>query len=319
MTAAPKLTLFNTVVVVSLLIAPVAPQCVICPDGTKNLAFPDRIVPFFNLDGGNANPSCQQLADAAEAADSRMVDCDLVKAQAGYCGCDGVQPEQKCSFCPDGAEPANKDLVAPSTDVCGDLYTYAEYLSEEDCGSRRFNSMQGLAYICGCPGVKAQCSLCPDGSPPPLLDKEAQPTGETCSEMALIIEAFTADVCVDSDTTVLVSAARCGCADSKFPVCSVQQNTHLCTHELLDTVPDQDCECHSFCDGEWVQCHNFPGGLLNSQVCTGVPVSGCNRASATGQNTSAATSATQLGTSSIITIAFAVGSALILFTNIMYS
>lgn len=258
--------------------------CMMCPDGSVELAYPDRIVPFFNLGGDNSNPTCQQVAAAAQTTES--VNCALVQAQAGYCGCAGVQPQRQCSFCPDGSEPANTDTIAPSNDKCGDLFTYIEHLGEDDCKSNRFRSMQGLAYLCGCPGVEPQCSVCPDGSPPPLLDATAMPTGETCRDMLEVIQGYTADVCVDSDTTVLVTAARCGCPGSEFPVCSVQQNSHLCTHALLDTVPDQDCECYSFCDGQFSTCFDFPGGLLSAQVCPGVAVSGCNRASATGEQKS---------------------------------
>ena len=259
-------------------------SCMMCPDGSVDLAYPDRIVPFFNLGGNNSNPTCQQVAAAAQSTES--VNCAVVQAQAGYCGCAGVEPQRKCSFCPDGSKPANADTVSPSNDKCGDLFTYIEYLGEQDCESNRLRSMQGLAYLCGCPGVEPQCTVCPDGSPPPLLDVIAMPTGETCREMLEVIESYTADVCIDSDTTVLVTAARCGCPGSEFPVCSVQQNSHLCTHDLLDTVPDQDCECYSFCDGQFSTCFDFPGGILNAQVCPGVAVSGCNRASATGEQKS---------------------------------
>ena len=92
------------------------------------------------------------------------------------------------------------------------------------------------------------------------------------------IQGYTADVCEDSETTVTVSAARCDCPESPFPICSVQQNPHLCTDDLLDSAIEEDCECYSFCDGEFTTCYDFPGGLLNSQLCPGVPVSGCNRA-----------------------------------------
>lgn len=262
--------------------------CMICSDGTKDLEYPNRVVPFFNLDGRNADPTCQEIADAASVADAAKVDCSLVQAQAGYCGCAGVTPEGKCSFCPNGAEPANMNLVAPSNDVCEDLFTYAEFLDENSCNTKRLRSIQGLGYICGCPDVEAQCSLCSDGSDPLFLDKEAFPTGETCRDMVKIIQGYTADVCLDSDTDVFVAAARCGCEGAEFPVCSVQQNTHLCTQQLLDTAIDQECECYSFCDGEFSTCHDFPGGLLTPQLCSGVAVSGCNRAVANGGNTSSA-------------------------------
>ena len=61
---------------------------------------------------------------------------------------------------------------------------------------------------------------------------------------------------------------------------SYQQNPNLCTEELLDTVSDIDCECYSFCDFEFAQCHNYPGGLLLGEQCLGTPIAGCNRATA---------------------------------------
>jgi hypothetical protein len=282
-----------------------ATPCMMCPDGSVDLAHPDRIVPFFNLGGNNSNPTCQQVAAAAQITED--ANCTLVQAQAGYCGCAGVQPQGKCSFCPDGSKPANFDMVSPSNDKCGDLFTYIEYLGEQDCKSPRFRSMQGLAYLCGCPGVEPQCSVCPDGSPPPLLNATAMPTGETCKDMLEVIEAYTADVCIDSDTTVLVTAARCGCPGSEFPVCSAQQNSHLCTHALLDTVPNEHCECYSFCDGKFSTCFDFPGGLLSAQECPGVAVSGCNRASAIGERKSASYRPTNTLSffSSLITITLA--------------
>jgi hypothetical protein len=47
----------------------------------------------------------------------------------------------------------------------------------------------------------------------------------------------------------------------------------------LDTA-EEECECFSFCDGEFFTCHDFPGGLLSPQLCAGVGVAGCNRANA---------------------------------------
>jgi hypothetical protein len=54
----------------------------------------------------------------------------------------------------------------------------------------------------------------------------------------------------------------------------------LCTEELLDSVPDVDCECFAFCDFEFVKCHAYPGGFLLGEQCTGTTVAGCNRATA---------------------------------------
>jgi len=264
----------------AILVAPCRSQstCAMCPDGSIELENPERVIPFFNLSPTNSNPTCQQVADAAFSPDTDGVDCDLVQAQAGYCGCKNVPTQGICNFCPNGGSPGRSDEVVPTGDACGDLDLYARYLSAEDCESKRFESMQGLAFICGCPNVKPACTLCPDGSDPPNPDKVVFPTGETCQDMVEEIQGYTADVCEDSETTVTVSAARCDCPESPFPICSVQQNPRLCTDELLDSAIEEGCECYSFCDGEFTTCHDFPGGLLNSQLCPGIAVSGCNRA-----------------------------------------
>ena len=49
----------------------------------------------------------------------------------------------------------------------------------------------------------------------------------------------------------------------------------MCTDGLLATT-DEECECYSFCDGEFFECTQFPGTLLLS--CLGQAVSGCNQA-----------------------------------------
>jgi hypothetical protein len=202
-----------------------------------------------------------------------------VKAQGGYCGCLDVDPEEKCHFCPNGELPENMELVTPTTDTCENLYHYSEFMTEDDCKTSRFHSIQGLGYICGCPDVEATCALCPDGSDPPNPDLQPIRDGPKCGDTATVFASYTAEVCSDQDTTISVAAARCGCEGAELPACTVQQNPHLCTSKLLNTTT-VDCECYSFCDGVFSKCYDFPGGLLSAQLCNGVAVSGCNRANA---------------------------------------
>ena len=260
------------------------PECAMCPDGSITMEFPDRVVPFFNLAGGISDPTCMEVAEAAAVAPPNSIQCELVQAQGGYCGCSNVEPTRACHFCPLGNMPTNERLqfVTPTNDTCEDLYHYVEYLSEDECNSARFISLQGLGYVCGCPGVGPACTLCADESPPPDPSQPLLPgSSTTCGDMDTIVASYTPEVCADNDRNTRVAASRCGCPGAKedFPVCNVQQNPHLCTHALLDST-DEDCECSAFCDGEFVQCHDFPGGLLSVQLCSGISVSGCNRANA---------------------------------------
>ena len=253
--------------------------CAMCPDGSIDLDHPDRVVPFFNLNAAQANPTCADVAAAAAVASPKTINCDLVKAQAGYCGCKNVQPESKCHFCPDGKAPQQMSFVTPTTDTCENLYQYVEYMSGEDCQTSRFKSIEGLGYVCGCPDTKPACTLCDDGSAPPEPEMQTTPDGPTCAEIDNMITSYTSEVCLDQETTRQVDAARCGCEGAELPACVIQQNPHLCTRKLLDTATE-DCECYAFCDGEFQTCHGFPGGLLGVNLCAGTPVSGCNRANA---------------------------------------
>lgn len=59
------------------------------------------------------------------------------------------------------------------------------------------------------------------------------------------------------------------------------QNAHLCTRELLESAvtsltETSSCECYSFCNDQFVRCHDHPGGLLEEEECIGIPISGCN-------------------------------------------
>jgi hypothetical protein len=257
-------------------------DCAMCPDGTIELQYPDKVVPFFSLVAGSANPTCEDLALLSAASDPQSIVCDLVQAQAGFCGCADVNPVNACSFCPDGNPPENVELVTPTTDTCQDLHDYMTFLDDDTCDSLRAKDIQALGFVCGCAGAEPSCTLCLDGSDPPNPDQlvqEGASGGPTCAKMALAVAGLTEDGCDDQRQSIIgISAERCGCPDAQVPPCSVQQNPSMCTEELLDTVPaDTECECYSFCDGVFLTCHAYPGGLLGPAQCTGVAVAGCNR------------------------------------------
>ena len=96
---------------------------------------------------------------------------------------------------------------------------------------------------------------------------------------------MTSELCETQSQRIQATAARCCGGDIEFPVCQLQQNPSMCTDDLLATT-DEECECYSFCDGEFVECTQFPGALLLS--CLGQAVSGCNQALATPSESAAA-------------------------------
>jgi hypothetical protein len=148
------------------------------------------------------------------------------------------------------------------------------------------------------PVHQPSCTLCPDGASP--IDNDAIFQGATtCGQYGDIVASLTSSRCESQSETIQVAAARCCDGDIEFPACRIRQNPSMCTDDLLATT-DEECECYSFCDGEFVECAQFPGALLLGSQCTGQAVTGCNQATAV-------SSAVFFGISvSALTVAFAV-------------
>ena len=215
--------------------------CSMCgTQGNATLGYPNRVIPFFNLPGGNAAPTCQEVAGAAAAA-AAEVDCNVIQAQASYCGCQGSEwsathPDLNvCSLCPDGSKPSLPDFVTPSGDACVDLDWYSRHLSAAECGTPRFQSMQALAHLCGCSHsstgttgsttstgrAEPSCSWCPSDPTlfPPHPNRKALSNGETCGELFdFFAEYYTPETCVDDASTIQLVAARCECPGINIPV-----------------------------------------------------------------------------------------------------
>ena len=196
-------------------------QCAMCPDGTIDMANPDAVIPFFSLVDGIGNPTCQDVAIIASSSPQDEIDCTLIQQQAGFCGCTNIAPKNACSLCPEGASPTKPDLEVETTDTCLELDEYMSYMDETSCNSGQASNIQALGFVCGCPGVEAQCSLCPNGDAPPDPYKVVNPqTGATCGMLAQNAAGLTATKCADQRGSILgISAARCDCEDAHYPVC----------------------------------------------------------------------------------------------------
>ena len=261
--------------------------CYICPDKSE-VTLRDRIIPFFNLDENTPDPTCSQLEAFVKETPRASLFCENFEAQAGFCGCAGVEePLNACSLCDGGAAPGLPNKITPDGDTCEEINTYVSFMTEASCKSTRGESILAYAALCGCPGAVPSCSVCSEGREVPVPEWEVQ-DGQ-CGVINDFIISFSPDQCEDTDRLIKVNGIRCGCRDrSEMPKCSIAQNIEYCTQSLLETAT-KECECYNFCDGVFIGCSDFPGEFINN--CNGVVVSGCNEAGVVKeQRRSAATS-----------------------------
>jgi hypothetical protein len=259
-----------------------AQDCTLCPDGS-DVGTPDRLIPFVRLDENRTDPTCQDYDDFARTAGNDSFGCELAQAQAGYCGCPGTEPVDACKLC--DSDITRPDKASSEGGLCLDIMEYTRFLSPEDCQNTRGSTILAHAALCGCPGVEAECSLCPDGVAE-VPDPKLEVFDGACGEIFDLFQTFDKSACDVGGRFIAVNGVRCGCRDvSEFPACSIRQNDDMCTKELLDGVVDETttCECYNFCGEEFLGCQDFPGKKLQeSEVCPdAILITGCNYAGVT--------------------------------------
>lgn len=185
--------------------------CSMCPDNTVDLAREDSVIPFFSLPNNN-NPSCLEIRNIATLIDpdDEEFDCALVQEQAGFCGCPDIEPLNICTFCPDGSDPANSDLQTPTTDTCDDLNTYYSYFDSEGCDTLVATSIASMGFLCGCPGVEANCELCDgtEGMSDPNKEDSGTP-GLTCGDLETLVSTLTLGACDSQAATIQAGRSAC--------------------------------------------------------------------------------------------------------------
>jgi len=264
-------------------------SCALCADhGSNAVEFADRNIPLLSLPL-NTNPTCQEVIEFMAVNDGDLSDagCSALQGYSGYCGCPETPVKNECSFCPNGDIPSNPDKVVSDIFTCKGLYDFVSFLDKDGCSedSNDFRQIQAFAYICGCPDVEPNCMLCPEGIEllqPNKLTGDSD--GTTCGEYSEIVASLTSKQCTDQASEISATASVCGCGRSDdTPVadgagkCLIQQNADLCTDQLLDTVGGK-CDCYAFCGSKFVSCQSAQGGVLQSDECNGIPITGCNRA-----------------------------------------
>lgn len=271
-------------------------SCALCADhGSNAVEFADRHIPLLSLPL-NTNPTCQEVVEFMSVNDGDLSDagCSALQGYAGYCGCPETSVNNQCSFCPNGGSPSKPDKTVSDLFTCQGLDDFVSFLNKDGCSedSNDFRQIQAFAYVCGCPDVQPNCSLCAEGVDPSKTDKlTGDSDGTTCGEFAEFVASLTSDQCIDQSSEIISTASVCGCGRSnpsppvanEVEKCPVQQNADLCTDLLLDSV-SVNCDCYAFCDSKFVKCQSSGGGLLQSNECRGTPITGCNRAGVSDYN-----------------------------------
>jgi hypothetical protein len=154
-------SLFFSSLIAALIAFETKAQCSVCFDGSN---------PDTSLD------KCPQIVDAAASMDAGSTECEFNQLTAYQNSCCQSAPGV-CTVCPDGAGfNAGKAVPNPvpgSGDLtCADLNGRLEFLDFvfED-GTCSDTLLQRSATWCECPDTSRACTLCPDGSQPPNLDR----------------------------------------------------------------------------------------------------------------------------------------------------
>lgn len=269
-------------------------RCSIC-SGDGQIAFPDAIIPYFFLRGDDS-VTCSDLETRASSVPADSSRCERYQTNAGYCGCpEAESPLFECTFCPNGNFPSKPEMYLLMGETCEDLHNYVSYMPEDQCTSFQYQGIVKNAYQCGCdvsiPEVfhrhasntpQNSCSVCPDGSALPKPNHYLDLVDMTCGEYSDMISILSSQQCefTRNRGTHQLIAYQCDCPNASAPVCPLRENPELCTVSLLNSVDsEEECDCYSFCDGEFIGCQNYPGKYLRNK-CLGEGISGCNYSSA---------------------------------------
>eukprot|EP00980_Cylindrotheca_fusiformis_P030537 scaffold24994_cov127-Cylindrotheca_fusiformis.AAC.2 len=163
----------------------------ICPNGAS-MKYPNRTIPTITLIENFFLPTCQQADEYLK--DSDGLDCDFVQSLAGYCGCEGIEKRNSCSFCPENQESQNLDFKTDSFFTCRDAVEYVEYLSPLDCN--RTSDLSGKLDLAELQEI-CQCAPIPTAAPSPVptnepIDADALsgcsfPSAQNISVMSLLL------------------------------------------------------------------------------------------------------------------------------------
>jgi len=236
--------------------------CEPCSDGT---------IPSNN--NKEEDSACQDLVEQSYSLIAWTPTCADLQLELFQKGCCGEQPpRERCTICPDGSSFLGERVVPnfnpnegdfSCTDLNSDV-KFLDYLFES--GTCSDTLLRRSAVWCGCPGIERQCSLCPNGQPPPdpmLVDPVYY--GWDCHTFDFVSSYFSSEECVDMVNTIFEfdAPSYCGCSSSEESYIPIPQpqvcdlcppgqiiaNPHLILeshHVVVDDDDDDDTSSSSF-------------------------------------------------------------------------
>jgi hypothetical protein len=191
--------------------------CQLCPNGGE-IAFPDKAIPFLEEDLGVT--TCAGL-DAVLGGVPEAVCGDTLDSLgssisfAALCGCTDTSPGI-CDLCGNG-DVIDPDRVIFDSGTCGEFAELAPYAATAEGCTDLLDD--GRPACCTNPDPTS-CTICPDGSPIGLPDREIViiEEGFTCADLGQRISFYSEDRCADELGESGVNyASWCGCAGVEIP------------------------------------------------------------------------------------------------------
>lgn len=244
-----------------------AAVCKLCGgDVAESIQNPDAVIPLLNIPGP-IPITCQVAFDYAAILTDTDPACELLKQHAIFCQCpnahEGPPEGEACTLCPgkscammielhpvvitisiltllvlsfieqllDGSEPSHSDRSTPFGDTCGELNSYLDTFTKDQCQiSTHLSQLLDHAFGCGCPNIVSECPMCagdgtidvahPDRVVPFLSWNEGMINGgevvsvhsnPTCQELAMLAAASS----IEGNQLCEIAQAQagfCGCA-----------------------------------------------------------------------------------------------------------
>jgi hypothetical protein len=212
-------------------------ECGLCAPGS--VGTPDLPVPFF----GSA--TCASIDSdlsffPASSCSGFQEQVNSLFDVAAWCGCDGANPPDFCSFCDD-----EEAMVHPDSEIAGSggltcttAANLARFVTDPTVCSIEFAALSR-----GCCQSEDRCSICPDGSSVGLPERPYIFSEEpvTCFDFEFQIRFLAPQECETfNDAIPIDMASWCGCEGSTSPkACSLCPDGYVVANENVE-IPDSN-------------------------------------------------------------------------------
>jgi hypothetical protein len=212
-------------------------ECGLCPPGS-DLLTPDLQVPFLGSDTTCASIDSDLSLFPASSCSGFQDQVNSLFDVAAWCGCDGANPPDFCSFCDD-----EEAMVHPDSEIAGSggltcttAANLARFVTDPTVCSIEFAALSR-----GCCQSEDRCPICPDGSSLGLPERPYIFSEEpvTCFDFEFQIRFLAPQECETfNDAIPIDMASWCGCEGATSPkACSLCPDGYVVANENVE-IPD---------------------------------------------------------------------------------